>query len=110
MKRYITAALTAVLVLGLLAVLIVVVGFVTPEQTTPTDPEGTLSPKLNYSLIISEICTKNESVITAPDGRHRDYIELYNAGETVDLAGVCFTDGKATSKPLEEAGEQRSPK
>ena len=100
MKRYITAALTAMLVLVLLATLVLVVGFVMPETPTPSDPEGTLPPQVSFSLIISEICTKNEAVITDPDGRHRDYIELYNAGDTVDLAGVYFTDGKATSKPL----------
>ena len=54
-----------------------------------TDP-GTwanVSPKGEYHIQITEICAKNESIIPDNDGKYRDYIEIYNAGETVDLSG-----------------------
>ncbi len=61
---------------------------------------------------ISEICTKNETVIADNSGKYRDYIELYNAGNSrLDLAGFVLTDGNVRSKPLERfslgAGEYK---
>ena len=100
LKRYITAALTALLVLVLSITLIFFVGILLPDDSAPTE-SGQPSQKVNYSLYISEICSKNESVIVDVDGRHRDYIEIYNAGDTVDLAGLYFSDGKVSSKPLD---------
>lgn len=58
---------------------------------------GTLTMQQNgYSVVISEICTKNENIIADNDGKYRDYIELYNSGEAVDLGGFILTDGKKT--------------
>ena len=48
----------------------------------------------DYDLIISEICTKNVSLIMDNDGKYPDYIEIFNHGETVNLKGVYLTDGK----------------
>ena len=51
-------------------------------------------------VVITEICTKNETVLADNDGKFRDYIELYNPGAQINLAGCRLTDGKVTSKPL----------
>lgn len=55
----------------------------------------------SHALIISEVCAKNETVIADNSGKYRDYIELYNPGETIDLAGCRLTNGKAKSQPLD---------
>ena len=64
-----------------------------------------------YSLVISEICSKNETIIADNEGKYRDYVELYNPGQPLNLAGFTFTDGKGTSDPLGQiilgAGEHR---
>jgi len=52
------------------------------------------------NLVFSEICTKNEGIIADNDGRYRDYIELYNGGEDINLQGYYITDGGAKSKPF----------
>ena len=52
------------------------------------------------NLVFSEICTKNEGVIADNNGRYRDYIELYNGGEDINLQGYYITDGSAKSKPF----------
>ncbi len=66
---------------------------------------------VSCSITISEICSRNTSVIADSDGKYRDYIELYNAGDTVDLKGFRLTDGRGTSEPFPsirlEAGEYR---
>lgn len=49
-----------------------------------------------YHVQITEICAKNETVTADNDGRYRDYIELYNAGDDVELAGCVLTDGSAS--------------
>lgn len=53
-----------------------------------------------HTIIISEICSKNETIIADNDGKYRDYVELYNPGEPINLAGFTFTDGRHTSAPL----------
>lgn len=89
----------------LLATVICIVLFVGNAQQ-PVTPANTES----YRLVISEICTKNETVIADNSGKYRDYIELYNPGEAVSLEGFTLTNGKATSAPLHirlESGEYR---
>lgn len=65
----------------------------------------------SYSILITEVCSKNETILADSDGKFPDYIELYNAGDTVSLAGFTLTDGKGTSAPFGEiilgAGEYR---
>lgn len=61
---------------------------------------ATAAPAGEYHIQITEICTKNESILTDNDGKFRDYIELYNAGETVDLTGCRLTDGSTRSEPF----------
>lgn len=62
-------------------------------------------------LQITEICTKNDTLLRDNQGRTPDYIELYNPGSDLDLTGYVFTDGKNTSQPLEQiilhSGEYR---
>lgn len=64
-----------------------------------------------YRLFFSEICTKNESVIPDNTGKYPDYVEIYNSGEAVSLAGLYLTDGKKSSEPFGDvtlgAGECR---
>lgn len=57
----------------------------------------------NYKIRITEICAKNERIIADNDGLYRDYIELYNAGPDVSLAGFTLTDGQAESAPFGNA-------
>ncbi len=54
-----------------------------------------------HGLRITEICTKNETVIADNSGSFPDYIELFNGGEAVDLTGFTLTDGRKTSPPLD---------
>lgn len=51
-------------------------------------------------LIISEVCAKNDAILADNDGRYRDYIELYNGGEAINLKGYWLTDGSAQSQPF----------
>ena len=64
-----------------------------------------------YNIQITEICAKNENIIADNDGKYRDYIELYNAGDDVDLTGCRLTDGTVTATPFDgvtlAAGEYR---
>ncbi len=69
-----------------------------PPQTDPSTPTG--GEPIVYSLLITEICAKNEGIISDNDGRTPDYIEIYNNGSTVSLSGFRVTDGKKVSKPL----------
>ena len=90
----------------LLATVICIVLFVSGAQ----QPDAGEVPKQDYRILISELCTKNETVIADNTGKYRDYIELYNPGEAVSLEGFTLTNGKATSTPLHiqlEAGEYR---
>lgn len=74
-------------------------------------PGVDLSEERSYSIVISEICSKNETVLADSDGKYPDYIELYNGGETVSLEGFSLTDGKGVSEPFGNiilgAGEYR---
>lgn len=55
---------------------------------------------LQSDIYISEICAKNESIIADNNGKYLDYIELYNSGNTINLAGFTLYDGKIKSAPL----------
>jgi len=48
---------------------------------------------LQAQLLINEVCSDNETIITDEFGDESDWIELYNAGSaTVDLAGYYLSD------------------
>ncbi len=71
-----------------------------------------MSPKSGgQRLQITEICTKNETLLLDDQGRASDYLELYNPGKDLELTGYVFSDGKHTSQPLERtilrSGEYR---
>lgn len=51
-------------------------------------------------LQISEICVKNETILADNNGKHPDYIELYNPGPAMNLSGYTLTDGVTVSGPL----------
>ncbi len=55
-----------------------------------------------YDIIITEICAKNETVISDNSGKYRDYIEIYNRGETVSLKGLYLTDGRTEGPAFED--------
>ena len=63
--------------------------------------KSALAPTGEYNIQITEICAKNENITADNEGKYRDYIELYNAGEEVDLTGCRLTDGSVTSTPFE---------
>lgn len=98
--------LALILVISLL--ITVSAAFATSLSSAGTTPE---QPALKYNIVISEICSKNESIIADNDGKYRDYIELYNPGEPVDLTGFSFTNGRRTSDPISniilQTGEYR---
>lgn len=58
------------------------------RTSAPTESRG------NYQILITEICAKNNTIIADNEGVFRDYIELYNAGSDVNLAGFTLTDGQ----------------
>lgn len=63
--------------------------------------KGTTKSTGSYELQITEICSKNESIIPDNSGKYRDYIELYNAGAPLDLKGFSLSDGKNHSAAFE---------
>lgn len=83
--------LPAVLGIGLLAAIIW--GFTLDSSLPKTGKTAT-------RLVFSEICAKNETIIADNDGSYRDYVELYNGGEDINLKGFCLTDGNAKSEPF----------
>ena len=93
------------LLCGILVVAIVVGLFLDPSTRQALTPVG------EFHIQITEICAKNESVTADNEGKYRDYIELYNAGNDVDLSGCRLTDGSVTCTPFEgitmAAGEYR---
>ena len=91
---------TILLAAGMVVALILCVWLAVPAAPREDTPQATEPPAV-YSLVFSELCTKNETVIPDNFGRHPDYVELYNAGEAVDLSGCYFTDGKVKSPALE---------
>lgn len=61
----------------------------------------TIIPEVqDVQIVISEICAKNDTILADNDGKYRDYVELYNAGEDTNLSGFYLTDGKGSSKPF----------
>ena len=84
-------ALTAALVIGLVAAL--VWGILQNREKNNTDIDVN-------QLIFSEICVKNDTIITANDGGYHDYAELYNGGKDINLKGWYLTDGGAKSQPF----------
>ena len=83
------------IILAVLLVAAVIVGLLIGLPRLP------VAGKAN-GLVFSEICTKNESIIADNDGCYRDYVELYNGGEEINLKGYSITDGRANSKPFGE--------
>lgn len=85
--------LSAALVLGLVLACWAALSAQQPQHPDP----GTELPPLQ----ITEICTKNDTILADNSGSYRDYIELYNSGDTdVNLAGYTLTDGSVHSAPL----------
>ena len=94
-KKTILLALAMILALGVCI-------FLTVSMTPAEDVPAVTEPQAVYSLIFSELCTKNETIISDNYGRSADYVELYNSADVpADLSGCQFTDGKATSPALE---------
>lgn len=104
-KKTLLLVLVLVIFLGLCLSLL-------PGDTPVADPtDPTAAHPTVYSILISEISAKNDSIISDNDGNTPDYIELYNSGSTVSLSGFRLTDGKVQSQPFGDiilsAGEYR---
>ena len=56
---------------------------------TPVNLNGNIE---NIRVKITEVCTRNRSIICDSKGMYSDYIELYNGGETFNLQGFALTD------------------
>jgi hypothetical protein len=70
--------LTACLLLGF-----VVMAVVEDNIGTPIFYDGEMK---NINVVINEICASNKSILATDSGEYPDYIELYNKGETFNLA------------------------
>ena len=92
-KKTIMLVIVLVLCLGL------TIGMLSGDSSVdPTDPSAT--QPIVYSIEISEISAKNDTIISDNDDNTPDYIELYNTGSTISLAGFRLTNGKVQSEPL----------
>ena len=92
---------------------IVLVGFlILVWEPAPVEdqPEESVAAQ-GFRLTFTELCTKNDTVLCDNYGRHPDYVELYNSGESADLSGCYFTIGKENSPVLDgivlQSGEYR---
>ena len=88
------ALLIFLIVLGICVLLLL------PKNMKNTEDDPTVPSGNGSQLIISEICAKNNSILADEDGRYRDYIELYNPGPAVSLAGLSLSDGRTVSTPF----------
>ena len=88
------ALLIFLIVLGICVLLLL------PKNMKNTEADPTVPSGNGSQLIISEICAKNNSILADEDGRYRDYIELYNPGPAVSLAGLSLSDGRTVSTPF----------
>ena len=60
----------------------------------PQQPEGT-GQIANSPVYITEICTRNDSLIADKDGEYNDYIEIYNGSSgRISLKGYYLTDSE----------------
>ena len=55
----------------------------------------------DVTILITEICSKNDTIIADADGKHSDWIELYNDGDDCNLKGFTISDGRGTSEPFD---------
>ena len=55
----------------------------------------------DVELVISELCAKNDTIIADPNGKHSDWIEIYNSGDDCNLKGFTVSDGKKVSEPFD---------
>ncbi|MBQ6889928.1 MAG: lamin tail domain-containing protein [Oscillospiraceae bacterium] len=65
-----------------------------------SQPDAPAQNASGQGLQITELCAKNETLLADNDGKHPDYIELYNPGPPINLKGYTFTDGISVSSPL----------
>ncbi len=86
----------------LAAMLIVLLVVAVAIAWIAAQPPTAVTPQKGVSLQITEICSKNETIIADNDGKFRDYIELYAPEKAVSLDGYVLTDGKITSQPLRD--------
>lgn len=73
---------------------------VTPEQSASVAPSG--ENISSGQLYITEICSKNNTIIADKDGQYSDYIEIYNAsGNRIPLKGYYLSDNPQKPKKWE---------
>ncbi|MBQ1205802.1 MAG: hypothetical protein IIX67_01225, partial [Clostridia bacterium] len=82
--------LTACLLFGFVVMLVV-----EDNVGTPVFYDGEMK---NINVVINEICSANKSIIATDAGEYPDYIELYNKGETFNLADFGLANDTQNSK------------
>lgn len=87
-------------VLAICLAVIVVVGVIA-DRFVRNVSEAERGEAEDVQILITEICSKNDTIIADADGKHSDWIELYNEGEDCNLKGFTISDGKGTSEPFD---------
>ena len=87
------------IIIGLILALCLVLGvimFILVQNAvgTPVYYDGDMK---NVCIRITEICAKNQSIIVDANGEYSDYIELYNYGDTISLAGFGLANDSSNS-------------
>lgn len=90
-KEIMIAILLAVCLLFGFAVMLLV----EDNVGTPIFYDGEMK---NINVVINEICLANKSIIATDSGDYPDYIELYNKGETFNLADFGLANDTQNSK------------
>lgn len=72
------------------------------DRLHPNDSEKERAKAEAANLVISEICSKNDTVITDEQGKRSDWIELYNGGTDINLRGFTISVDNAVSQPFDD--------
>lgn len=86
----IAVLLTVCLLFGFVVLLVI-----EDNVGTPIFYDGEMK---NINVVINEICSTNKSIIATDAGEYPDYIELYNKGETFNLADFGLANDTQNSK------------
>ena len=80
---------------------VIIIGGIIADRFVRNVSEAERGEAEDVTILITEICSKNDTIIADADGKHSDWIELYNDGEDCNLKGFTISDGKGTSEPFD---------